>query len=152
MSPEPDRLEALFLANLGAIERIIGTLAWRHGLTGDRAEDFASWARLRLMEDFKRYFENPEVSVSLKEMHSFKVSVQGNVRMPGQYEVRSQQTVLDLISRAQGFNEFADKGSIRVLRRANGREEAIRFRYNDAIDAKNGANFAVQPGDISVVD
>ena len=51
MSPEPDRLEALFLANLGAIERIIGTLAWRHGLTGDRAEDFASWAKLRLIEN-----------------------------------------------------------------------------------------------------
>jgi polysaccharide export outer membrane protein len=108
--------------------------------------------RLRLMEEFKRYFENPEVSVSMKEMHSFKVSVQGNVRMPGQYEVRSQQTVLELLSRAQGFNEFADKGSIRVVRRANGRDEAIRFRYNDAINARDGANFAVQPGDIIIVD
>jgi len=108
--------------------------------------------RLRLMEEFKRYFENPEVSVSLKEMHSFKVSVQGNVRMPGQYEVRSQQTVLDLIARGQGFNEFADRGSIRVLRRANGREESIKFRYNDAINARDGANFAVQPGDIIIVD
>jgi polysaccharide export outer membrane protein len=104
------------------------------------------------MEEFKRYFENPEVSVSMKEMHSFKVSVQGNVRMPGQYEVRSQQTVLDLIARGQGFNEFADRGSIRVIRRANGRDEAIRFRYNDAINARDGANFAVQPGDIIIVD
>ncbi|MNC88760.1 SLBB domain protein [compost metagenome] len=85
-------------------------------------------------------------------MHSFKVSVQGNVRMPGQYEVKSQQTVLDLISRAQGFNEFADKGSIRVVRRTDGREEALRFRYNDAINARDGANFAVRPGDIIVVD
>jgi protein involved in polysaccharide export with SLBB domain len=78
--------------------------------------------------------------------------VQGNVRMPGQYEVKSQQTVLEMIARGQGFNEFADKGSIRVIRRANGREEAIKFRYSDALDAKNGANFAVQPGDIIVVD
>jgi protein involved in polysaccharide export with SLBB domain len=72
--------------------------------------------------------------------------------MPGQYEVRSEQTVMDMISRAQGFTEFADRGSIRVLRRTNGRDEAIKFRYNDAINARDGANFPVQPGDIIVVD
>lgn len=108
--------------------------------------------RMQLMERFRKFFENPEVSVGLREMHSFKVSVQGNVRMPGQYEVKSQQTVLELISRAQGFNEFADKGSIRVVRRADGREEALRFRYNDAINARDGANFPVLPGDIIIVD
>lgn len=105
--------------------------------------------RQQLMTEFRRFFENPEVSVGLREMHSFKVSVQGNVRMPGQYEVKSEQTVLDLIARAQGFNEFADKGNIRILRR--GAEQAIRFRYNDAIDGRNGANFAVRPGDIIIV-
>lgn len=108
--------------------------------------------RVQLMSQFKRFFESPEVSVGLREMHSFKVSVQGNVRMPGQYEVKSEQTVLDLIARAQGFTEFADKGSIRVVRRADGREQAIKFRYNDAINARDGANFAVRPGDIIVID
>ena len=108
--------------------------------------------RLQLMQEFKRFFENPEVSVGLREMHSFKVSVQGNVRMPGQYEVKSEQTVLDLIARAQGFNEFADKGSIRVLRRATGKTESIKFNYNDAKDGRQGANFPVQPGDIVIVD
>jgi polysaccharide export outer membrane protein len=108
--------------------------------------------RLQLMTHFKRFFESPEVSVGLREMHSFKVSVQGNVRMPGQYEVKSEQTVLDLIARAQGFTEFADKGSIRVVRRADGREQAIKFRYNDAINARDGANFAVRPGDIIIID
>jgi polysaccharide export outer membrane protein len=108
--------------------------------------------RLQLMQQFKRFFENPEVSVGLREMHSFKVSVQGNVRMPGQYEVKSEQTVLDMISRAQGFNEFADKGSIRVLRRADGSQKALKFRYSDAVDGREGANFPVQPGDIIIVE
>ena len=80
------------------------------------------------------------------------MSVQGNVRMPGQYEVKSQQTVLDLIARAQGFNEFANKGSIRILRRVDTRQDAIRFRYNDAVNGRDGANFPVQPGDIIIVD
>jgi polysaccharide export outer membrane protein len=106
--------------------------------------------RMQLMDRFKQFFENPEVSVGLREMHSFKVSVQGNVRMPGQYEVKSEQTVLDLIARAQGFNEFADKGSIRIIRR--GEKEAIRFRYGDAADGREGANLAVRPGDIIIVN
>lgn len=107
--------------------------------------------RLRLMQEYKRFFESPEVSVGLKEMHSVKVSVQGNVRMPGQYEVKSEQTVLDLIARAQGFNEFADKGNIRILRKANGKQESIKFRYGNAVDGEDGANLPVKPGDIIIV-
>jgi polysaccharide export outer membrane protein len=110
--------------------------------------------RLQLMQQFKQFFENPEVSVSLREMHSFKVSVQGNVRMPGQYEVKSEQTVIDLLARAQGFNEFADRGSIRVLRKTgqSGKFDSLKFHYGDAREGRDGANFAVRPGDIIIVD
>ena len=95
--------------------------------------------------------DNPEVSVVVREIHSFKVSVSGNVRMPGYFEVKTPDaTVLDLIARAQGLNEFADKGSIKVIRR--GQNGATDFRYNDAINGRNGANFIVQPGDVIVVN
>jgi polysaccharide export outer membrane protein len=108
--------------------------------------------RAQLIQRLSAFFERPEVAVTVREVHSFKVSVQGNVRMPGQYEIRSEQTVLDLISRAQGFNEFADKGDIRVIRRTNGNERSIKFNYGDAIDAKPGANFTVERGDVIIVD
>jgi len=95
--------------------------------------------------------DNPEVSVVVREIHSFKVSVSGNVRMPGYFEVKTPDaTVLDMIARAQGLNEFADKGSIKVIRR--GRDGATDFRYNDATNGRNGANFIVQPGDVIVVN
>ena len=108
--------------------------------------------RAQLAERLSPYIQAPEVAVSVREVHSFKVSVQGNVRMSGQYEIKSQATVLDMISKAQGFNEFADKGSIRVLRTVNGKTQAIKFNYNDAIDGRQGANFLVQPDDIIVVN
>ena len=96
------------------------------------------------------YIENPEVSVVVREIHSPKVSVSGNVRMPGLFELKTADlTVLDLIARAQGLNEFADKGSIKVIRR--GQNGAIDFKYNDAINGKNNANFIVQPGDVIIV-
>lgn len=46
-----DDVEALFLANLGWIDRAVAALCRRQGLAGDDADDFASWARLRLIED-----------------------------------------------------------------------------------------------------
>src|SRR5688572_22933634 len=93
----------------------------------------------------------PEVSVVVREIHSPKVSVSGNVRMAGYFELKTPDvTVLDMIAKAQGLNEFADKGSIKVIRR--GQNGAIDFKYNDAINGKNGANFVVQPGDVIVVN
>jgi RNA polymerase sigma factor (sigma-70 family) len=44
------QLEALFLANLSAIQRIAGAVCRRHGLSGDEAADFGSWVSLRLVE------------------------------------------------------------------------------------------------------
>ena len=90
------------------------------------------------------------VAVVVREIHSPKVSVSGNVRMPGYFELKTTDvTVLDMIARAQGLNEFADKGNIKVIRR--GEKGAIDFRYNDAVNGRNNANFVVQPGDVIVV-
>lgn len=44
-------LEALFLANLDAIERIATSICRRHGLGRDDTDDFTSWTKLRFLED-----------------------------------------------------------------------------------------------------
>jgi polysaccharide biosynthesis/export protein len=95
----------------------------------------------------------PEVSVSVLEVHSFKVSVLGRVRMPGQYEVKNGQArVTDMLARAQGFADFANQGSIRVVRYINGKPTAIKFKYDDATRGVEGADFLVQPNDSIYVD
>ena len=43
--------EALFQNNLGTIEKALRFVCRRHGLSLDEAEDFASHARLKLMEN-----------------------------------------------------------------------------------------------------
>ena len=107
--------------------------------------------KAEVTQRLSRFIENPEVAVVVREIHSPKVSVSGNVRMPGYFEVRTTDvTVLDMIARAQGLNEFADKGNIKVIRR--GQSGAIDFKYNDAVNGRNGANFIVQPGDVIVVN
>src|SRR5687768_772708 len=112
----------------------------------------ASQVRVEVTQRLAQFIDPaPEVSVVVREIHSPKVSVSGNVRMAGYFELKtSDVTVLDMIAKAQGLNEFADKGSIKVIRR--GQNGAIDFKYNDAINGKNGANFVVQPGDVIVVN
>ena len=111
----------------------------------------ANQVKAEFTERLSKYIENPEVSVVVREIHSPKVSVGGNVRMPGYFELKTPDvTVLDMINRAQGLNEFADKGNIKVIRR--GEKGAIDFKYNDAINGKNNANFIVQPGDVIIVN
>lgn len=44
-------LESLFLAHLPAVERILNALARRHSLSADAAEEFAAWAKMRVIEN-----------------------------------------------------------------------------------------------------
>jgi len=111
-----------------------------------------SEVRAELAQRLTPFINSPEVAVTVREVHSFKVSVLGNVRMPGQYEVKSEATVLDMIARSQGTTEFADKGAISVTRKVGGQKQEIKFKYGDAIRAKDGADFLVQPGDIIIVN
>lgn len=43
--------EALLVSNLPWIERAIAALCRRNGLRGDEADDFASWAKMKLVDD-----------------------------------------------------------------------------------------------------
>lgn len=46
-----NQAEALFLENLGWIERVAASLCRRHGIAGDEAEDVVAWVRTLVMED-----------------------------------------------------------------------------------------------------
>jgi lipopolysaccharide/colanic/teichoic acid biosynthesis glycosyltransferase/protein involved in polysaccharide export with SLBB domain len=100
------------------------------------------------------YIQTPEVSVIVKEVHSFNVSVIGNVKTPGRYELTSRVTVLDVLAMAGGLTEYADRGRIVILRRDGENTEQIPFAY-DKLTPGNGAkgqqNFFVQPDDIILV-
>ncbi len=107
--------------------------------------------RTRLTDRLTEYVSAPEVSVIVKEVHSVKVSVLGAVRMPGHYEVKSPSTVLDLIARAQGLTEFADRARIVVLRQVGGATTRVPFNYRKVAEGAEQDNFPVLPGDIIVV-
>jgi polysaccharide biosynthesis/export protein len=107
--------------------------------------------RQQVTQRLAEFIPSPEVSVIVREVHSVKVAVLGAVRMPGHYEVNSTATVLELIARAQGLTEFADRGRIVVLRQNGKATKRIPFNYRKVAEGTEQDNFVVQPGDIIVV-
>jgi len=106
--------------------------------------------RERLTERLSEYVDSPEVVVIVAEVHSFKVSVLGEVERPGRYELGSRVTVLDALALAGGFTDFAKRSGIVVLR--DGPRGHLRFDYEEAASGRGRqANFPLQPGDIVVV-
>ena len=111
------------------------------GLTSQQLRDI-------LIEKFTPFVPNPEVSIIVREIHSFKVSVLGNVRTPGRFELKSRATVLDALALAQGLTEFAERRRIVVLRHDGTQVRRIRFDYDDSV-SETGAStvMLLRPGD-----
>ena len=63
-----------------------------------------------------RYLQNPQVSVTVAEAASQKVTVDGAVTKPGVYVMRGQTTLLQAVAMAEGPNEVADLRSVAVFR------------------------------------
>lgn len=105
-----------------------------------------------LMAKMEEYVSSPEISVVVEEVHSFAVSVLGEVKDPGRYELASRTTVLDMLATAGGLTEFAAPSGIVILRADGETVRRIPFDY-DAILSAGGTqeNFFVQPGDIILV-
>ena len=105
-----------------------------------------------LMKRLAKYIATPEVSVMVHEIHSFAVSVIGEVKKAGRYEFRSRTTVLDAIAAAGGFSEFAAKGRVAVLRMDGKAFKRIPFSYKKGVSEDGQQeNFFLNPGDIVVV-
>lgn len=113
------------------------------GLTPMELRDF-------LMKKLVDYIPTPEVSIIVREVHSFKVSVLGEVKTPGRYELKSRATVVDILAQAGGFSEFAARGRIVILRTEGGKMTRVPFNYNKVIGGDQ-ENFFLQPGDVILV-
>ena len=105
--------------------------------------------RDQLTKKMAAYVQNPAVSVVVREIRSLKVSVIGQVRTPGRYDIKGPSTVLDALALAGGFTEFAALRKITILRSAGATAQRIHFDYDAAVS--RGGVVLVKPGDVVVV-
>ena len=105
-----------------------------------------------LTQLFSKYFEEVSVAVIVKEINSHKFFILGKVKNPGAYKTGSDVTIIQAISMAGGFVEFADTQDIRVFHKGADQNKPIRIKYKKIISGKDPAqNIIIQPGDTIVV-
>jgi polysaccharide export outer membrane protein len=103
-----------------------------------------------LVKRFRDFVDIPNVSVIVMEANSFKVFVSGYVRTPGVVRLRSETTILQVISMVGGFTEWANQKKVLVLRKENGKEKRITVNCKKIISGDE-PNFILKSGDTIVV-
>jgi polysaccharide export outer membrane protein len=107
---------------------------------------------VQVIAKLRGILQDPRVAIVLEARRMATVSVVGEVRSPGRFELRPQEGVLDALARAGGFTPFADRDAIFVIPRLH-RSPRIRFRYKDLVLADPASvNYELLDGDILVVE
>jgi polysaccharide export outer membrane protein len=115
------------------------------GLTPEQLRD-------SVLDAARKYVEDPNPTVIVKEIKSRKVFITGQVEKPGPYPLNGSVTVLQLIATAGGLRDFADGKNITVMRSHQGTQSAFEFNYQDVVKKKHVLqNIELEPGDTVVV-
>jgi polysaccharide export outer membrane protein len=105
-----------------------------------------------LSEGLKKYINNPQVTVTITEINSRRIYVTGEVPRAGAFPLLPNMTVLQALTSAGGFTQFAKIKKIYVLRTEGGKQVKHSFNYKDVINGKNPEdNIQLQSGDVIVV-
>lgn len=99
----------------------------------------------------QRYLRNPQVSVSVAEAASQKLTVDGAVIKPGVYTMRGRTTLLQAVAMADGPTKTAALDSVVVFRQAGDRRMVAVFDLA-AIRGGQAVDPVLSGDDIVVVD
>jgi polysaccharide export outer membrane protein len=108
--------------------------------------------REKLTEESKKYMEDANITVVVRQINSRKTFITGEVNKPGPYPLTTPTTVMQLIAMAGGLREYADSKKIVIMRTENGKPISLKFNYKDVVAGKNlTQNIELKPGDTVVV-
>lgn len=100
----------------------------------------------------KFFIEAPEVTIAAKAINSRKVFIIGEIGKNGPYALTGPMTLMQFISTAGGFTQFAKRDDIFVLRRVAGSAVSLPFNYTAFISGqKPEQDILLKPGDTVVV-
>ena len=106
----------------------------------------------QVTENLKKYVTNPQVTVIVTTINSQRVYILGEVTRPGAFPLLPGMSVLQALSSAGGFTQFAKVKSIFVRRMEDGKEVKYPFNYKDVINGKKPEqDILLKAGDTIVV-
>ncbi len=108
--------------------------------------------RDNIVKGLIKYIPDPVVTVSAQQLAGNRVYVIGKVNRPGELQITRNVDVMQALSMAGGTSTYAALNKIKILRRKNGKLEAIPFEYGDVEKGNNlEQNIVLKAGDVVVV-
>lgn len=99
----------------------------------------------------KKYLQQPQVSVYVKEFNSQRITVDGAVNSPGIFPIKGKTSLLQMIAQSGGLNPIADPAGVLVFRTVEGKRMGARFDIRQIRSGKQNDPM-LQAGDIVIVD
>ncbi len=136
------RLQTYLVNNNGSIQfPILGEINLLGKTTGE--------ASVYLIEKLKKYIKDPIVNLRVT---NFKVSVLGEVRNPGVFNITDERiTILEAISRAGDMSVFGKRKNVLVIREVNGKKTYNRVDFTSS-KLLNSPYYYLQQNDVVLVD
>ncbi|HTR48598.1 MAG TPA: polysaccharide biosynthesis/export family protein [Verrucomicrobiae bacterium] len=100
----------------------------------------------------KKFVTDPQVTVIVSQINSQRVYITGEVQRAGAYPLLPGMTMLQALSSAGGFTQFANLKKIYMLRTEGGKQVRYPFNYKEVIAGKDPEqNIVMKAGDTIVV-
>jgi polysaccharide export outer membrane protein len=97
-----------------------------------------------ITEALSKYINHPDVSVSVTQINSKKYFIVGETRKTGAFPLLIPTTVMEALAQSGGFNDFAKKNKIVIVRGA----QRFQFNYSEVLKGKHREqNILLEPGD-----
>jgi polysaccharide biosynthesis/export protein len=106
----------------------------------------------RITEELKKYLTEPQVTVIVTAINSRRIYIMGEVGRPGTFQLLPDMTILQALSGAGGFTQFANMKGIYLLRNENGKQVKYPFSYKEVVKGQRPEqNLVLKPGDTIIV-
>lgn len=105
-----------------------------------------------IAKKLEKFIPDPVVSVSLLKVLGNKIYVIGRVNHPGEFPAGRYIDVMQALSMAGGLTPFAAENDIKILRKENGKDVVLPFRYSNVQKGQDlEQNVRLKGGDTVVV-
>jgi polysaccharide export outer membrane protein len=107
----------------------------------------------QITESLKKWVNDPEVTVVVEAINSFKVFMIGEFGGQGELILKRRTRILEAIAMKGGLTPYADKSNIQVVREENGRETRLRIDYKKLLSGdRPDLNIYLRPGDVLIAN
>ena len=108
--------------------------------------------KTRIEQRLKEFIDSPNVTVIIDAIQSYRIYVTGKVQKPGSMTVEKPVTVLQALTLAGGFQDYAKDTEMTVIRNYASENISFKFNYKDVIAGKRPEqNIYLRSGDVVVV-